>query len=205
MSELLAIYRAPILNFVRAQGRSEADSEDLTQEVFLRITRSGFMERAAEFKGKFRTLLLAVTKRVLIDHDRLRDAKKRGGEDLKLSFDALREEDTRFDFAAKVDADDSFDKMWVQNLLQKALERYRAYCGEKGSGNYELFFDHVFRGMKQEEVAAKHGRKVQDVKNAAFTARKKLREFVEQMVRDYSLTQESYADELAYLGKFIKL
>ena len=71
-------YRGPVLAYLRRRGL-DADAEDVTQEVFLRLFRGGVLDRATESGGRFRDLLLAVTKHTLTDHWRAAGAVKRGG------------------------------------------------------------------------------------------------------------------------------
>jgi RNA polymerase sigma factor (sigma-70 family) len=200
LSRLIELYRPPIVNFIAAQGHTE-EAEDLAQEVFIRLSRPGFFDRVEISKGKFRTLLLAVTKRTAIDHDRIRKARKRGGTRRALSLDQLREEDSRFDPAAKVEEDPEFDRLWTQNLVRQALLRYAKECNERRSKTYNLFHDHVLLGNSQEEVARSHGRKVQDVKNAVHQTKAKIRIYVEELVRDYA--NEDSDTELASLARWL--
>jgi RNA polymerase sigma factor (sigma-70 family) len=204
-AEIVGRYRAPVANFLMSTGSGESDAEDITQEVFLRVSRPGFMERAARFQGKFRTLLLTVTKRTRTDFERMRHAAKRGGGGTPVSLDALRDASEAFEPPAPDEAaDETFDRLWVQNLVRQAVDVYRRQCEERGSRGYALFNDHVFGGMPQEQVAAKHKCTVQDVKNACFAARQKLRQIVEHLIRDTSMTGDD-AEERAHLERYLKL
>ena len=200
LSELLQSYRPPILNFISVKGYGE-EAEDLTQEVFIRVIQPGFLEQVEASKGKFRTLLLTVTKRVMIDHDRIQKAKKRGGTRRLASLDQMRDESSRIDPAAQEEDDPEFDRLWGQNLIRQALLKYKSYCELKGSDYYSMFYQHVFGKKSQEAVAADHGRKVQDVKNAVHAARAKLRQFAEGLIRDYAL--EGASEELSRMSQFL--
>jgi RNA polymerase sigma factor (sigma-70 family) len=202
LARVLEAYRPPILNYIAAKGHGE-DSEDLAQLVLMRVSRPGFLESVARSKGKFRTLLLTVANRVMIDHARVQKAKIRYPGRQPLSIDHIRDDDRGIEPAAKEEDDPEFDRLWVQNLVRLALVRYQKLCDAKGSDYYALFRDHVLAKRSQMQVAEEHGRTVQDVKNAVHAARKKLREFIEERIRDYSLS--GAGEEVAYLARFIQL
>src|SRR5205809_3397609 len=72
-------YWYPLYAYVRRQGRSPHDAQDLTQEFFARLLGKDYLKSVAKEKGRFRTFLLAALKHFLInewDRDR---AQKRGG------------------------------------------------------------------------------------------------------------------------------
>ena len=200
LSQILEMYRPPILNFILAKGRS-LDAEDLTQEVFIRVCRPGFLETVEASKGKFRTLLLTVTKRVIIDNDRIEKAAIRGGGNRGVSLEKMREESSGFDPAEKVEEDPEFDLLWVQNLVRQGLLKYQAECKAKGSQYYSMFHDHVLSNKDQNEVARTYGRKIQDVKNAIHKTREKLRQFVEELVRDYAVA--GFTEEMALISRYL--
>src|SRR5262245_49640276 len=58
-------YRLPVLRYIERRGFSRNDAEDLCQEVFLRILSSQVLARVDRELGRFRSLVLAVTKHVL--------------------------------------------------------------------------------------------------------------------------------------------
>ena len=62
---------------------SSDEAEDLAQEVFLRLFKDGVLEQADRSKGRFRHLVLAVTKNVVGNHLTYIRAKKRGGDAVK--------------------------------------------------------------------------------------------------------------------------
>ena len=78
--EFVEKYREPVIATIRrCSPLLNADTEDLVQEVFLRLFSREVLQRADPDKGRFRHLLLAVTKNVVASHIKQRCAKKRGG------------------------------------------------------------------------------------------------------------------------------
>jgi sigma-70-like protein len=56
-------YRQPVYEFALQRGLPPEDADDVAQEVFLRVCREEFLEKADRTRGRFRTLLLAVRTR----------------------------------------------------------------------------------------------------------------------------------------------
>src|SRR5258706_6594992 len=79
LEKLCAAYWYPLYAFVRRQGRSPHDAQDLTQEFFARLIEKQFLKAAAQAKGKFRTFLLVALKRFLANQWDRQTAQKRGG------------------------------------------------------------------------------------------------------------------------------
>lgn len=124
-----ALYLAPVTSYVKRRGMSEHDSEDLAQDVFVKLFRSDLLSRADRDKGRFRSLLLTVTKRVV--QDRLRKKTATPVEDLEI-----------------VERDEEFDREWVTHLLARSLERLR----EDGSPYYQVLKDHLAGHKKKEHT-----------------------------------------------------
>src|SRR5262245_35208350 len=130
-------YRTPIYSFICNQGFDVNDAEDLTQEVFLRVCREEFLRAADRDKGRFRSLLLAVTRNVI-----LKEYEKR----------AQRKKQPPPPKPPETD-DPGFDMLWVQNLVNLALERLMAEGTEGGPRAYEAFMLHKYRGVPYKDVA----------------------------------------------------
>src|ERR1700704_5221563 len=88
LEQLCQAYWYPLYAFVRRQGHSPHDAQDLTQEFFARLLARNFLGEADPAKGRFRSFLLGALKHFLSDEwDRAR-AQKRGGGQQPISLDA---------------------------------------------------------------------------------------------------------------------
>src|SRR6516225_9703289 len=125
LSELCRIYWRPVYLFVRRQGISQHDAQDLTQGFFADLIESRAYARADPTKGRFRSFLLATLKH-FVGHQRERDqAQKRGGGALPVQLDeqAIAEADMYAASYRKWSADGLFDREWAAALLRQALDR----------------------------------------------------------------------------------
>ncbi len=115
-------YRPAVLAFARRRGFAEGDAEDICQDVFVRLLRGNVLAGAHPEKGRFRSLLLAVTQHVIID--RLRRQRS-------VPIEAIATQSS--------ERDEVFDREWVLHLAATALDR----LGEQGSPYYPVLKDHL--------------------------------------------------------------
>ena len=66
LEQLCQAYYYPLYAYVRRQGHSQADAEDLTQEFFRRLLERNSVRLADRNRGRFRTFLLESLKNFLI-------------------------------------------------------------------------------------------------------------------------------------------
>src|SRR5689334_14129262 len=66
LEKLCRVYWFPLYEFVRRQGRSPEDAQDLTQEFFSRFLENETFKDADQERGRFRTFLLACLKHFLV-------------------------------------------------------------------------------------------------------------------------------------------
>src|SRR5258708_1099504 len=62
LENLCRAYWPPLYAFVRRQGHSPADAQDLTQEFFARLLQKNSLGAVDPAKGRFRSFLLASLK-----------------------------------------------------------------------------------------------------------------------------------------------
>lgn len=117
-------YRAPVLEFIRRRGLSDAEAEDACQDAFLRVLKGDVLSRADAGRGRFRALLLTVVRRTLLDRAR-RDART---PEQPLEHDPASDE-----------RDPDFDRAWILHLAEQAMQALRA----EGSSYHEVLRDHL--------------------------------------------------------------
>ena len=71
LEKLCRVYWLPLYTFIRRQGESPHDAQDLTQEFFARLLEKDFLGSVDQTKGRFRSFLLASLKHFL-SHQRER-------------------------------------------------------------------------------------------------------------------------------------
>lgn len=126
LSKLCQTYWYPLYAFVRRQGHSPEDAQDLTQDFFARLLAKNYLAEVAREKGKFRSFLLAAMKHFLANEwDRARAAKRGGGQVLISLNDTEAENRYRLEPADPMSADKIFERRWAMTLLEQVLSRLR--------------------------------------------------------------------------------
>jgi RNA polymerase sigma-70 factor (ECF subfamily) len=122
LNEICRHYWYPIYAFTRRHGFSRHDAEDITQAFFQRVVTSEVILDAREEKGRLRSFMLALLKRVISNHIRHASAEKRGGSSgATLSFDDASAEDRYLAEPADVrDPAALFDRAWADEVLRNA-------------------------------------------------------------------------------------
>ena len=124
LARLCRAYWYPLYAYVRRQGRTVEDAQDLTQEFFARLLDRQYLRLADRNRGRFRTFLLTSLKHFLINEWNKSKREKRGGGRQIISLDG---EDTETRFRAEPTEDRSpdkaFDRRWAMVLLDRVLEQ----------------------------------------------------------------------------------
>lgn len=180
-------YRQPVVEFAKFQGLSQEDAEDAAQEVFVRVCDEKFLRKADEIRTKFRTVLLAVTRRVIITlrrHDTagMRDRRRR------IPLEGL-------DIPENEPDDPDFDRLWVKNLVERALEMLE---GEPSILALRL----QLKGHSYQEISELVGKSIYDVTNTIHRARELLRRELERLISEY-VSKEDVEAEIAALRRFL--
>jgi len=132
LEKLCSAYWYPIYAFVRRQGRSPHDAQDLTQQFFADLIERESLASVEKERGRFRTWLLAVLKHFLANDWHRSNRQKRGGGAALLSLD---DEAERRYLAEPIDpqtAEKLYDRSWALTLVERALLHLEAEWNEAG-------------------------------------------------------------------------
>ena len=127
LENLCASYWYPLYAYVRRQGHSVDDAQDLTQEFFARLLERKYLKLADRTRGRFRTFLLTSLKHFLINEWKQANRQKRGGGCQFISRDGA-ELESRF-LAEPADdrsPDKAFERQWALVLLGRVLDQLQA-------------------------------------------------------------------------------
>jgi RNA polymerase sigma factor (sigma-70 family) len=141
LEELCRIYWFPLYAYVRRQGHSKEDAEDLTQAFFARFLEKNYLEGLSSERGRFRAFLLAALKHFLANEWDRANRQKRGGGVAPLSLD-WQDAETRYqiDPADHLSPDRLFDRAWAVALLERVITRLRDECATEGRAD---LFEHL--------------------------------------------------------------
>jgi DNA-directed RNA polymerase specialized sigma24 family protein len=137
LAELCRTYWRPIFLFVSRRGHSVQEAQDLTQDFFVMILESNWLQHADEHRGRFRSFLLKSLQNFL-SHARERSgAVKRGGKLEFISWDNwMAEAPSRLSVPAEtlesLAPEHLFDLRWAATVVEHALQRLREECESRG-------------------------------------------------------------------------
>jgi RNA polymerase sigma factor (sigma-70 family) len=134
LEKLCRAYWPPLYAFVRREGHGPEAAADLTQEFFSRLLQGDSLCFADPGKGRFRSFLLALLKRMLVSEWRHERRQKRGGDAVVFSLDAHEAEDGyQIEPPDPMTPETVFERRWAETALDRVLDRleteYRKPCG----------------------------------------------------------------------------
>ncbi|MBI2928084.1 MAG: sigma-70 family RNA polymerase sigma factor [Verrucomicrobia bacterium] len=204
LETLCRAYWYPLYAFLRRDGQSPEDAEDLTQAFFARLLERNYLAQVGREKGRFRSFLLATLKHFLCDeHDKER-AQKRGGGSEVISLDAASaEERYQLEPADERSPDKLFERRWAMTVLDQAAARLREIYAAEGKA---ILYDELkpfLSGDKNvppyAEVATRLGLGEGAVKSAIHRLRLRQRELIREQVANTVSTAAEIDDEIRHL------
>ena len=208
LENLCRTYWRPLYGFVRYEGYSPAEAEDITQGFFALLLERKDFQSVRQEKGRLRSFLLASLKHFMANERRDAAALKRGGGRTFIPLDADRAEETaEFERSDTLSADRLYDRRWALTVLDRVFARLRDESA--GSDNAALIerLSKLLSGEpdqpSQAEIAREFGLTENAVKQAFFRLRQRyrqlLREEVAQTVANPAEIEEELRDLIAAL------
>jgi len=201
---LLSRYRGPILGFLRWKSVKTEEAEDLAQEVLIRISAPGFFEKVDPAKGRFRSLLLAVTRNVLSETLRRDHAERRGGGAHVIHEGDLDDGATPLHEKAASAEDTKFDQLWVSELVDRSLRELEEDAAARGTSEAAAFRLKYLEDLTQDEVAVRLGCSVFNAKNYIYYGKLKFKQRLLTSIRAYCSTPEEFEIEVKRLAPYWK-
>lgn len=201
IERMISDYSAPLLAFIRNRGFNLEDAEDLLQEVLMRIYDADFLQKADRLKGKFRSVLLGVTKKCILKHYEKRGALKRGGAAATISIEDLRaSEEGEIPLAAE--EIENFNRLWFENILRLALRKLQEECAHNGRAHHQALLLRL-RGASYQEIGRQLSLSETEVTNLLHAARKRLKAIAEEVIANYSSTSGEYEEEAGLFDRIL--
>ena len=209
LEKLCRIYWRPIYSFLRRQGISADDAQDLTQGFFALLLERRDLRTVRKEKGRLRSYLLTALKHFLTDEHRRAMAIKRGKGERLIPLDELRaEERSDMEPADLLTAERVYERRWASTLLDRVLSRledqYRA------RGNAALFdsFNQLLGdepgAPSQADIAVQLGMTENAVSQAFHRFRQSYQSLLREEIANTVATPGDIENELRYLIAVIR-
>ena len=204
LEALCRTYWFPLYAFVRRQGRSPHDAQDLTQEFFARLLAKDYLKSAAQEKGRFRSFLLVALKRFLANEWDRQHAQKRGGAAHVVPIDPELAE-SRFVAgpAHELQPDRLFDRQWALTLLERTMARlHEEYVATGRAKLFELLRSCIAKdesALPYAEIAMRLNLTEPAVKMAVQRLRARYREILRTEIADTVSGPDEVEEEIRHL------
>jgi RNA polymerase sigma-70 factor (ECF subfamily) len=210
LGKLCRTYWWPLYAFVRRQGHSPHDAQDLTQEFFARLLEKDYLGAVDRSKGKFRSFLLAALEHFLANEWRNTHAQKRGGKFTFVSTDAETAEGQYLQVpAVNLSPQQLFEQQWAMTLLEQTLARLREEFIASGKGalfeDLKVFLTGEKRADSYAELAAKLGTTEAALKMAVSRMRHRYGELLRAEIANTVASPAEIDEELRALFAALSL
>ena len=204
LEKLCRTYWPPIYSFVRREGRSVEDAQDLTQSFFARLLERRDFDAVRREKGRLRSYLLVSLKHFLINERQRAMSIKRGEGKTLVSLEELQARESNDPEPSDVlTADRIYERRWALTVLEQVLVRLEQEY--RTAGNAELFarFKELLAdepdGISQAQIADDLGMSENAVKQAYHRFRQRYRELLREEIAHTVAVPGDIEDELRHL------
>jgi RNA polymerase sigma factor (sigma-70 family) len=203
LEKLCRTYWWPLYGFVRRNGCTPEEAQDLTQAFFARLLERRDLETVRQERGRLRSYLLASIRNFLSKaRDREMTIKRGEGQPLVSLDDLLARERADQEPAHKLSADRIYERRWALTLLEQVLVRLRAEY--EAAGKLPLF-DRLKEMLAREsgqpsqaEIAAELQMTENAVKQAFHRMRHRYRQLLQEEIAHTVAAPDEVEDELRH-------
>jgi RNA polymerase sigma factor (sigma-70 family) len=193
---LCEAYWYPVYAYIRRQGSTPVDAEDLTQAYFARFLDKKVARDVRPERGRFRTFLLVSVRNFLHnERDKVR-ARKRGGDIRLISLDAELAEGRLQ--ALPVDTltpEVLFERSWALTVVERVRERLLQDAARRGTSERTARLYPYLTGAEPEGSSASLAREWGVSETAVRVALHRLRQRFGRLLREeIARTVEEPAD-----------
>jgi RNA polymerase sigma factor (sigma-70 family) len=204
LEELCRAYWFPLYAYVRRQGYSDEDAQDLTQEFFSRLLADRSLASVDKSKGRFRSFLLASIKHLLANEWKRATRQKRGGGQQHFSLEEeMSAGRMHCEGLDHLDPEKLYERRWAETLLQRALDRLRDEWENKDTTRHfedlKPFLVDGKGSISFADAAARVGVTEASLKWAVHKLRQRFRELVREEIAHTVSSADEIDDEIRYL------
>ncbi len=204
LEKLCHTYWYPLYAYVRRQGHSPEDAQDLTQEFFARFLEKKSYRQARPERGRFRSFLLTSLKHFLVNEWHRATARKRGGGHTPVPLDQiLAERLYSRETARHLAPDKLYEHSWALALLEQVRTRLREeYSAQGRPGRFEIveqFLPGDESGLSYVEAARQLGMAEGTLKSDVHRFKQRYRQVLRAEIAHTVARPEDVDEELRHL------
>jgi len=203
LEKICRIYWWPLYGFVRRQGYTPEEAQDLTQGFFALLLERRDLNAVRREKGRLRSYLLASLKNFLAKAHRRAVTVKRGeGRPLVPLDELLGRERADFELADAMSADRIYERRWALTLLEEVLvrlgEEYRVAGSAALFEQLKQMLPDEPGGPSQAKIAQELSMTENAVKQAFYRLRQRYRLLLREEIAQTVAVPGDVEDELQH-------
>ena len=204
LEKLCRTYWRPIFAYLRRQGRSPEEAEDMTQGFFAELLERGSLSAVRKEKGRLRSFLLGGLKYFLANEQRRAMAIKRGKGQRLIPLEEFRADDRiEMEPSDPKTAEMIYERRWALTVLERVLSRLK---DEYVAADNAALFDSLKELLPDEpgspsqaEIAARLGMTENAVRQAFYRFRQRYQALLREEIANTVATPGDIEDELRHL------
>lgn len=204
LARLCRAYWPPLFAYLRREGFSPEDAEDLVQDFFERFLARDYLKSVDREKGRFRSFLLKSLRHHMSNALRHQRTQRRGGRQTHIHLDdPVARARCEASLPTHCPADTLFDRVWAQTIMDRAARELRRTYVESGR---EALFTTLSRWLACEPKPGEYGRVSLELAlsegalaAAVFRLRRQFRELVRAEVAHTVQSPVDLEDEMRHL------
>jgi len=204
LAKLCQTYWYPLYLFIRRQGHSPEDAQDLVQSFLAQLVQKRFFKNADREKGKFRSFLLITLKRFMANEWDRANRLKRGGGLQIVSLDGEETENRYLATAAdEMSPERAFERQWALTLLEQVFKKLKDDFAKAGKAEIFDGLKASLSGERREMSYAEIGRQLSmtegSVKVSVHRLRQRYRELLWLEIANTVDSPQAVDEEIRHL------
>jgi RNA polymerase sigma-70 factor (ECF subfamily) len=209
LSELCATYYAPIVAFLRCEGRDDDAARELAHAFFAKVLADDSLGTVDRCRGRFRSYLLGAVKHFLANQRRDAAREKRGGGAEHVVIREATDTAPGIDIAdstwpaVNMETDAAFDREWALAVVERSLASLESECSSAGhSAQFaalKAWLSPAAPRTSQAETAAQLGLSEGALKVAIHRLRQRFREITRAEIAQTLNDTADLDDEMRHL------
>jgi RNA polymerase sigma-70 factor (ECF subfamily) len=204
LEKLCRMYWRPVFSFLRRQGLSPVEAEDITQGFFAQLLERRSFDAVRKEKGRLRSYLLGALKYFVADEQRRAMAIKRGRGQRLIPLEELRADDRiEMEPADPVTAEMIYERRWALTVLERVFSRLK---DEYHAADNGTLFDSLKQLLPDEpgspsqaEIAVRLGMTENAIRQAFYRFRQRYQSLLREEIANTVATPGDIEDELRHL------
>jgi len=188
----------------------EDDAQDIVQAFLLSCLEKDLFPQADRARGRFRNLLRIAFDNFAANVYRAEHCKRRAPVAGAGSFHALVSKENQsqvFEPRSNETPEDIYNRIWAEDLLSRALNRFKLKCAASGKQLHHAIFEiriakPILESIKppsMREIARQNNMEEKQVANILLTARRVFQRLLHEEISAYESEDSSVAVEIAEL------